>query len=164
MRSAIFDLDGTLVDSLPGIERSAREAIESVLPGVPMPDLKAIIGPPIAAMFKNVWPDLDPEKMARLVAVFRSHYVENGCLDSLPFPGVMETLFRLQAEGVSMFVLTNKPDAPTKKILEVLGLAEFFAGVFAPDSPESPFVSKPDGARMLAEKFGLDPGQTTLVG
>lgn len=164
MKSVIFDLDGTLVDSLPGIEYSARTAIESVLPGVPMPDLKAIIGPPIAAMFARLWPDLDPEKMARLVAAFRSHYAEKGCLDSLPFPGVMDSLSRLQAAGLRMFVLTNKPAAPTKTILVALGLAEFFAGVLAPDSPESPFASKPDGARALMRRFALDADQTTLVG
>ncbi|MEI8310259.1 MAG: HAD hydrolase-like protein [Verrucomicrobiota bacterium] len=164
MRNVIFDLDGTLVDSLPGIEYSARTAIGSVLPGVPLPDLKAIIGPPVATMFARLWPDLDPEKMAQLVAAFRSHYVEKGCLDSRPFHGVTETLSCLQAAGLRMFVLTNKPAAPTKTILRTLGLAEFFAGVLAPDSPESPFASKPDGARALMRRFALDPGQTTLVG
>ena len=164
MKSVIFDLDGTLVDSLPGIEFSARTAIGTVLPGEPMPDLKAVIGPPIAAMFARLWPELDPEKMARLVAAFRSHYVEKGCLDSPPFPGVVETLSRLQAAGIRMFVLTNKPSAPAQTILGALGLAEFFTAVLAPDSAESPFGSKPDGARMLARRFGLDADQTTLVG
>ena len=63
-----------------------------------------------------------------------------------------------------MFVLTNKPATPTKTILEALGLAGFFAGVLAPDSPESPFASKPDGARALIRLFALDADQTTLVG
>jgi phosphoglycolate phosphatase len=163
-REVIFDLDGTLVDSLPGIERSVRAAVESVLPGEPMPDLKAIIGPPIATMFARVWPELEPEKMARLVAAFRSHYIEKGCLDSLPYPGVVETLSQLQAAGLRMFVLTNKPAAPTKAILGVLGLAEFFTEVLAPDSPECPFASKPDGALFLMRRFDLDADQTTLVG
>ena len=164
MRNVIFDLDGTLVDSLPGIESSVRTAIRSVLPGVRMPDLKAVIGPPIATMFARLWPDLDPEKMALLVAAFRSHYAEKGCLDSLPFPGVPETLSRLHAAGMPLFVLTNKPAAPTKMILGALRMEEFFAGVLAPDSPESRFASKPDGALALMRRFALSPDQTTLVG
>jgi phosphoglycolate phosphatase len=164
MRNVIFDLDGTLVDSLPGIEQSARMAIGRVLPEEPMPDLRAIIGPPISKMFAKVWPNLAPEKMDRLVAEFRIHYVTRGCLASTPFPGVLETLSRLHSSGVALFVLTNKPVAPTFKILDHLGLARFFIGTLAPDSVEPPLRSKPDGARLLMEKFALKPGETALVG
>ncbi len=162
--AVIFDLDGTLVDSLPGIESSSRSAIGRLLPEELMPDLRALIGPPIAEMLARVWPDLDPEKMAQIVAAFRAHYAEKGCLESLPYQGVIETLSRLQDAGLRMFVLTNKPAAPTKTILGALGMAGFLVGVFAPDSPEAPFTSKPDGARALMRRFGLVAGQTTLIG
>jgi phosphoglycolate phosphatase len=164
MRAAIFDLDGTLVDSMPGIECSVGAAIESALPGTAMPDLRAVIGPPIATMFARLWPDLDSEKLALLVAAFRSHYAEVGCLESVPFPGVKETLPLLREAGMRLFVLTNKPSAPAKTILEALGLLEFFEAVSAPDAPGAPFASKTDGARALMRRFGLDPDQTTLVG
>lgn len=164
MKNGLFDLDGTLVDSLPGIKSSTRIAIAQVLPEVGMPDLRAMIGPPIATMFARAWPDLEPEKLACLLAAFRSHYFEEGCLESRPFPGVPETLLRVHAAGVRLFVLTNKPAAPAQKILDTLGLAQFFTTVMAPDSVKPPLRLKPEGALLLMEKFGLKPGETTLVG
>jgi len=162
--NVIFDLDGTLVDSLSGIEQSARAAITAVLPDEPMPDLRSVIGPPIGEMFAMLWPKLAWEKMHCLVAAFRSHYFAKGCLAVTVFPGVPETLARLHASGLRLFVLTNKPSAPTKKILEHLALANLFDDTLSPDSFEPPFRSKPEGARLLTEKLGLNPEKTTLVG
>lgn len=162
-KNVIFDLDGTLVDSLPGIEESARVAIGRVLPGEAVPDLRAVIGPPVAAMFATLWPELPPERVARLLAEFRAHYDETGCLRSQPYPGVADVLSRLFASGKHLFVLTNKPLRPARKILAHLGFAKFFTDVTAPDSPQ-PFDSKPAGARLLAGKFALQPGGTVLIG
>ena len=163
-QSVIFDLDGTLVQSLPGIEQSARVAISRVLPEMPLPDLRAVIGPPIATMFARLWPDLAAEQMACLLAEFRTHYYSEGCLCSEPYPQVRDTLARLQAAGRALFVLTNKPAAPAQKILHHLGLAEFFTEIMGPDSVQPPFRSKPDGARLLAAKHRLSPQSTVIVG
>lgn len=164
VKNIIFDLDGTLVDSLPGIEESARVAIARVLPGEPMPDLRAVIGPPVAKMFALLWPGLAVHRAERLLAEFRGHYDEAGCLRSAPYPQVPETLARLLAAGLRMFVLTNKPLRPTQKILNHLGFEKYFTAVAAPDCPRHPFDSKPAGARRLAGTFGLAPAHTVLVG
>ena len=95
---------------------------------------------------------------------FRAHYIAEGCLGSTPFPGVPETLARLCSRGLRLFVLTNKPEAPARRILDHLGLAVFFTDMMTPDSVEPPFHSKPDGARLLAEKFNIGPGEAALVG
>jgi len=162
--NVIFDLDGTLVHSLPGIEQSARMAISRVLPEVAMPDLQTVIGPPIATMFARLWPDLAPERMACLLAEFRAHYDREGCLCSEPYPQVRDVLARLHAAGMTLFVLTNKPAAPAHKILHHLGLSDFFTEVMGPDSVNPPFRSKPDGARLLARKHRFAPDSTVIVG
>lgn len=164
MKNGIFDLDGTLVDSLEGIEFSVRNAMESVLPEKEMPDLRAIVGPPIASMFAREWPELSPKKMARLLAVFREQYAREGCYKSRLFPGVVGTLERLHSSGMRLFVLTNKPHGPTRKILDFHGLGKFFTDTLSPDSMEPPFCSKPEGARILMERFELEPCETFFVG
>jgi phosphoglycolate phosphatase len=164
MRNIIFDLDGTLVHSLPGIEESACVAIARALPEMPMPDLRPFIGPPVAQMFAKIWPELPAESMARLLVEFRKHYDDTGCLHSEPYPQVPEVLARLHQAGLRLFVLTNKPVTPAKKILAHLGLADFFTEIMGPDSVNPPFQRKPDGARLLAQKFGLAPDSTALVG
>ncbi len=164
MKNGIFDLDGTLVDSLEGIEFAVRNAIKHVLPEKEMPDLRTIVGPPIASMFAREWPELSPKKMARLLAVFREQYVREGCYKSRLFPGVFRTLERLHSSGMRLFVLTNKPHEPTRKILDFHGLGKFFTGTLSPDSMEPPFCSKPEGARILMKRFDLDPGETFFVG
>lgn len=107
--SIIFDLDGTLVNSLSGIEASARYAVEKCLPERKLPALRELIGPPIATMLAMLWPDLDQDRLKAVVTAFREHYDVQGCLLSELYPNVAETLDHLRHCGLRLFVLTNKP-------------------------------------------------------
>lgn len=160
----LFDLDGTLVDSLPGIEASLRHTVERCLPGRLLPDLRPIIGPPVRAMMSRLWPNLTPEQLERAVSVFREHYDSEGCLHSPLYEGVGDTLRTLQNNGVTMFVLTNKPFAPARLILERNAIAMRFARIVSPDAVVPVLKSKREGAELLRREYRLGSEATIVIG
>src|SRR5687768_14671313 len=160
----IFDLDGTLVDSLPGIDASARYAVEKCFPGISLPQIRELIGPPIRTIFARLWPERHHEEINALVAEFRRHYDNQGCLLSRLYPGVQETLSHLRDAGVTMFVLTNKLSLSAGIILENARIRQFFLDVMSPDSAEPPYSVKREGATILQARHHLVPKRTLLMG
>ena len=163
IRNLVFDLDGTLFDSLPSIERTARVAVSRALPEMSPPDLRSLVGPPIAKMFAKLWPDLPAPRMAALLAEFRTEYDSTGCLGAVPYEGMVSSLRRFHENGFRLFVLTNKPEKPTRAILAHHGILLLLTRVSCPDSVP-PFSAKPLGAQALAVEFSLAPEETALVG
>lgn len=125
----LFDLDGTLVDSAPGIHASIRVAAAEL--GLPEPtaeQLTAVVGPPLqdgfATLFGLEGPDVD-----RAVAAYRAHYTAGAMFDAPVYPGVPELLAALRADGQLLAVATSKPATFAERILEHAGLRDAFAGV-----------------------------------
>jgi len=126
-RLVLFDLDGTLVDSSPGIHDSVRVAVASL--GLPEPapaQLRAMVGPPLqdgfALGFGLSGPDVD-----RAVAAYRAHY--SAMLDAPPYPGIPELLAGLRGDGAVLAVATSKPEPFAVRILQHVGLLGYFASV-----------------------------------
>jgi phosphoglycolate phosphatase len=164
VENILFDLDGTLVDSLPGIQFSAREAVQAVLPGEKTPDLRAFIGPPIRRIFEKVFPRLPSPALDALESCFRQSYDREGYRKGILYAGVRSTLASLLEEGVSMFLVTNKPLGPTSRILAHTAISEFFREAISPDSVHPPFGDKSAMAEYLLRKFLLARERTLLVG
>ncbi|NJK91015.1 MAG: HAD family hydrolase [Blastochloris sp.] len=159
----IFDLDGTLIDSLPGIQRSLSVALGKVLPARELPDLKPWVGPPLRSMLGRIWPDLSEAKLGELLQEFRTHYDAEGFLASEPYRGAEEILSGIRESGSTLFLLTNKPALPTERILEFLDWKRHFSSVYCPDSHGKVFESKELGARLLVEAEGLAPNPDCLA-
>jgi phosphoglycolate phosphatase len=163
-RAFTFDLDGTLVDSRPAIEKAAQMAIDRVAPSYSGRHITAAIGPPIRQMFATVLQTTDPELLDALVAAFREVYDSDVCRETPAYPGVPELLARIAACGASSFVLTNKPSAPTRLILSSLGLVSLVGDIVTPDSENQPFISKAKALSALLDRHGLSPDHAVMVG
>ena len=163
IKNLIFDLDGTLIDSVPGIQSSFVHAAAAVLPGRAVPDIRRFIGPPLNKIFRSVWPDLPEPQIQQLVSAYRAVYNVTGCLQGDLYPGVRELLPTFKQRGKHLFILTNKPKTPTATIVETRCIQEYFTEVVSPDSGDG-FTKKADGALSLAARYCLAPEETMLVG
>jgi phosphoglycolate phosphatase len=164
VKNIIFDLDGTLIDSFPGIAESLSHAVLQVDPLLDLTNLKNHIGPSLPVMLSRMWPERDEELRKDVIAAFRIDYNSRGCLFSVIYPGIAEALHRFSSAGIRLFVLTNKPDAPSRKILGHLGLEQYFTEILSPDSQTPHLTSKSEGALLLAKKYRLQAPETMLVG
>jgi len=160
----IFDFDGTLVDSLPGIEYAVAAAWATVQPGPPCPSLRSLVGPPIRETFRQALPDADAATLTALERAFRNAYDSDGWQKTVVYPGVLETLAILTANGVQCFGVTNKPSLPTQRILEHCGLQVYFQAFLSPDSRIPLFASKSEAVAELLTQYSLDPARTLLMG
>ena len=163
-KNIIFDLDGTLIDSFPGIFESLRHAVAEVDPSLELTSLKYHIGPPLSKMLSRMWPDLTEEVRNEVLREFRLDYNNRGCLFSIAYTGIPEALSQFQSSGRKLFVLTNKPQAPTLRILTHLGLDSHFTEILSPDTLTPPLSTKSEGALHLVETHRLMAHETLLVG
>ena len=160
----VFDLDGTLVDSRPAIEKAAQLAISAVVPACRGRCITAAIGPPIRTMFQQVAGELDPATLDRLVAAFRSAYDAETCFETPFYAGVPEMLAEIASQGAASYVLTNKPWNPTHNILTHLSLDHHLREILTPDSPTTPFASKAEALRSLMRRHKLGASDVLMVG
>ena len=128
-RLVLFDLDGTLVDSAPGIYASVRVAAAAVGLPEPTPDqLRAMIGPPLDDGFAVVL-GVPLADVPRAVAAYRAHYSAGALLDVAVHDGIPAMLDELRSAGAVLAVATSKPAPFAVRVLEHTGLRPAFADV-----------------------------------
>jgi len=128
-RLVLFDLDGTLVDSTPGIWASVRVAAAAL--GLPAPtseQLRQMVGPPLQDGFALVL-GVPADDVPRAVAAYREHYAAGALLDVTVYDGIAALLARLTADGATLAITTSKPEKFAVRVLEHTGLRRYFASV-----------------------------------
>ena len=125
-KTAIFDLDGTITDSGPGIMNAIRYAVKKRgLPDVPEEVLRSFIGPPLKEQFRSVF-GLSDDEGTIMVATYREYYGEKGIFENRVYDGVPEVFQKLQEAGVRILMATSKPEKYAKQIAEHFGFAKYF--------------------------------------
>ncbi|NQX13951.1 HAD hydrolase-like protein [Microbacteriaceae bacterium VKM Ac-2855] len=122
----LFDLDGTITDSAPGITSTLARTFEELGYPVPTPsELLAYVGPPLLEAFRELG-GMTVEQAQEALAVYRGHYNAGGLFDSSVYPGVPDVLARIAASGVPLSLATSKPESAARRVLEHYGLAQYF--------------------------------------
>ncbi len=166
LSALVFDLDGTLIDSAPDIAAALNALLaELALPPLPVTDVKRMIGDGIAVLVERAVAanGSKVDFSEDLVGRFRGHYYARLTEETRPFPGVAETLERLQAAGWRMAVCTNKLAAPAQRILKALGLDGYFGALAGGDS----YATKKPAAEPLLgvlESLGAARSEALMVG
>jgi len=162
--SIIFDLDGTLIDSLPGIEFSVREAFATLNLPIRIDDLRDLIGPPIRNILATVGDLSDEPTLSALENAFRASYDSAGWRKTVCFPGVETALREMRARDWRLIIVTNKPETIALRILEHLRILHYFESVLTRDSHTGEFFSKDAMVRSLMETYCIEPENCILAG
>ncbi|RGP35569.1 phosphoglycolate phosphatase [Pseudotabrizicola alkalilacus] len=162
MAAIIFDLDGTLVDSVPDIHAAVTLMLaDHQASPMDMSQVRSFIGNGVPALISKVMEarDEDPadaKRHAQLEATFMRHYTAAPAKLSQLFPGVRKALLKLQGAGHAMALCTNKPIIPARAMLASFELENLLPLVIGGDSLP---VRKPDPAPLhaAARAMGADP-------
>lgn len=160
----LFDLDGTLLDSIPGIAYSVKAAFHAA--GLPERsiNLRQLIGPPIRTILSQAAPTDDPVLLDQLERHFRASYDNDGWQQTVCFPGTLELLEAMKASGHRLFIISNKPRHSAARILEALGIASHFEQIYTRDSLEPPYASKANMLEALLTDHQLAAVDCVMVG
>jgi phosphoglycolate phosphatase len=165
LRLLVFDLDGTLVDSVRDLATAVNEALERAAPGTPplsLAEVRAFVGEGARVLversLKRARVDRTVDELLPLfLETYRRHLLDTTRL----YPGVSEALDRMR--GLMLAVLTNKPGDLSRRILEGLGVASRFARIWGPEDARDRKPG-PDGLQRLMRELGMEAAQTAMVG
>lgn len=165
----LFDLDGTLVDTVPDLAHSADMMLQQL--GMPVRGEEKIrrwVGNGIERLVKRALTDdfvgePDPALYDRALQIFIDIYAEHTCIHSKPYPGVMATLEYLKENGFHLGCVTNKRGQFTHKLLKGLGIYDDFGIIVSGDTLPK---KKPDPLPLLhaASAFSIAPENILMVG
>jgi phosphoglycolate phosphatase len=162
----LFDLDGTIVDSAPGITATLAYTFETL--GLPIPtpsELMKYVGPPLLDSFRD-YAHFTPEQSAEALVIYREKYLNVGAYDATQFPGVGLVLKAIHESALPMSLATSKPELPATLILEHFNLANYF-DIITGASEDEVRSAKSDvvaEALLRLKAMGADISRPVLVG
>jgi len=148
-RCILFDLDGTLLDSLPGIEYSVLAALKYCNLPPPQTSIREMIGPPIRTILSRAARISEVRALDALEKAFRTSYDSDGWLKTPCFPGTDQVLRIMSEQDHRLFVVSNKPKHIAMKILRQNDIVSRFEMIVTRDSRSPGYSDKPEMIRYV---------------
>ncbi|MBN2531702.1 MAG: HAD-IA family hydrolase [Spirochaetales bacterium] len=165
-RAAIFDLDGTLLNTLDDIADSCNQVLKAAgFPTHPVPEYKNFVGRGIAYLVKAALPgnSLTDAAMEKLIKEMRAEYSKNCLQKTKPYPGVIETLAELSARAVRISILSNKPQDLVEFMVKEL-LSQFRFNTIMGVNNRFPCKPDPESTLYLVKQMKSPPEKTVFIG
>lgn len=162
-KAVLFDLDGTINDSGPGIMNSVRYSLEKM--GYPVPGtetLRRFVGPSLVYSY-TTFCGLDEETAWKAVEVYRECYHAGECYNLFIYDGIRELLADLKKAGIASAVVTSKPEGMAKQILAHFDMTQYFDAIVGPD-PYDPSNKKSALIKRALNMLHLSADEVIMVG
>jgi phosphoglycolate phosphatase len=158
----IFDLDGTLTDSKPGILACLDKVIRAWNLSDPGP-LDHFVGPPVEEWTVELLPHGSEADRVKLASDYRACYGSEGWSNNSVFPGIRKLLTDLHSQGYPLYVCTSKQQHFAVRILDLFELSSLFTAIYG-DKAEYPTHGKADLLALLIQEQNLNPEQAWMIG
>ena len=160
----IFDLDGTLVDSIPDLTDAVNEFLRaSGRPALAMEDVKRLVGKGARNLVERALGNGTEEEVEKALAIFLAYNDAHIADKTIMYPGVAETLHELRRQGIRMAVVTNKTEFLSRKLLSVIGIDRYFNSILGADSLPFRKPSPEPVLKALAD-LKIAPSGAIMVG
>ncbi|ACG58052.1 HAD-superfamily hydrolase, subfamily IA, variant 1 [Hydrogenobaculum sp. Y04AAS1] len=158
----IFDLDGTLIDSLEDIANAANKTLKDLgFEEKSKEEIKKHIGSGTRELFKGILED--KTYLEKAIEVFKSYYAQEPIKNTKLFEGASEVLKLLKSKNKKMAVVSNKPLELSNIILKALNIENYFEYIVGPETYNERKPSPVPIARTL-EKMCINPGESIVIG
>lgn len=161
----LFDLDGTLLDTKPGVLGSVKKAFKELSLPIPSDErLNGFMGPPLDVGFSQIC-GLDAEATQKATLVFRRYYEGGEMFNAKPYDGIPELLADLKAAGCRLFVATSKYELFAEILVKHFGLDRYFEAIAgAPKNISVPWLKKDSINKALEGISDANRDNTIIVG
>lgn len=167
MNACIFDLDGTLGDTLESLVYSVGKTLEEMnLPGITPEQCRSFVGNGARVLIEKSLDAAGDKGAARIeegMEVYGRVFDENCTYQVEPYEGILDMLSALKERGIKLGVLSNKPHKQTVKVVHAMCGEEMFDYIQG-QKDEIPRKPDPAGVYCVAEKLGVEPGNCLYIG
>ena len=165
IKAVVFDLDGTLLDTLEDLAASTNAALEqNGLPARTMDEVRSFVGNGIGRLIASALPERGAEhpQYQAVLDAFVAHYAVHNMDNTRPYGGILEALDAFEASGLKMAIVSNKIDFAVKELSALYFGQRMMAAIG--DDPSRKRKPAPDSVFTALCQMGVEPGEAVYVG